>query len=337
MLAAMDGSNTARTLARPVVHALRRAGQRIGRVLRPPRKWDGRHHPALLRFPPWEGEADGTFCYDFLGVKTDPRFRPQFRPQPRGRLRVDYPPPHAGYFEIAFLLEAVLAPREDRPFTMLEVGAGYGPWLVTAQRACALQGAPTARLIGVEMVPHHCKWMHEHFRNNGIAPEDHRLIHGAISDVEGHAIFRGEQDRRFDFGQTVTRRHAGRVAEADGSPENRVACFPLSGLLKEIGEIDLLHVDIQGEELRALVPALPELSRTVRRLLVATHSGRIHRSLRREFAASGWRKVYDFRVRSRERTEFGDVQFLDGILAVVNSELAGSGPERPDPPDSQQI
>ena len=100
--------SSAKRALRPLVFRLRLGIQRLGRLVRPVVPWDGKHHPALLRFPPWSGQADGTFVYDFLGIKTDPRFRPQFRPQPAGSLQTAYPPPHNVYFELAFVLESVL-------------------------------------------------------------------------------------------------------------------------------------------------------------------------------------------------------------------------------------
>jgi len=110
-----------------------------------------------------------------------------------------------------------------------------------------------------------------------------------------------------------------------------------------------IHPGIQGEELRTLRHALPQLNRCVRRLIVATHSRRIHCALRRLLVAARWRRVYDFRLRARERTEFGDIQFLDGMLAFENSaafehrarkqwvgleEIAPAGPSRGRPEPS---
>jgi hypothetical protein len=62
----------------------------------------------------------------------------------------------------------------------------------------------------------------------------------------------------------------------------------------------------------------------VRRLFVATHSRAIHRGLRELMTRPGWRVVYDFGYRKRVRTPFGDVQFLDGVLACVNTRPAYS-------------
>jgi FkbM family methyltransferase len=281
-------------------------------------KWNGRHHELLLRFPPWKGEADGTFAYDHFGIKTDPRFRPQFRPQPKGPLETVYPSPHAGYFELIFLLESLFA-CESPEFTFIELGAGYGPWLVTAHRAAALSSGPKVNLVGVEMVPQHFKWMHDHLRQNGIDPTEHRLIHAAVSDRDGEALYRPEPDMQLDYGQQVLKRGAGSLGNEDATYV--VPCIALSGLLEDHESVDLVHVDIQGEELRAIGEGLDQLRRHVRRLIVATHSRRIHRELRALLDGGGWERRYDFRMRKRERTEFGDIQFLDGLLACVNTDL----------------
>jgi FkbM family methyltransferase len=310
-------------LLRPLVFACRRAGQRLGLLVRPAVPWDGRHHPALLRFEPWQGEADGRFCYDFLGIKTDPKFRPQFRPDRPGRLKTSYPPPHNAYFELVFVLDSLAACSDSSRFTMIELGAGYGPWLVTAHRAEQLSGGRPVDLVGVEMVPRHYEWMREHLRNNGIDPEEHRLIHAAVSDREGEALYQPEKDSHFDYGQYVIGRRARRPGKSETASDDPlrpvwVPCIGLSGLLRDYDRIDLMHVDIQGEELRAIASAIGELSARVRRLIVATHSRRIHRELRRLLIEAGLECRYDFRLRKRERTTFGDVQFLDGLLAFVN-------------------
>ncbi len=94
-------------------------------MLRPRRPWNGEHDPALLRFERWSGESDGRFLHDFLGGRIDPRFRPEFRADPAGPVRPDYPRPYASYLELVFVLESVLDAGER--FTMMELGAGYGP------------------------------------------------------------------------------------------------------------------------------------------------------------------------------------------------------------------
>ncbi|HYM01567.1 MAG TPA: hypothetical protein VET85_01400 [Stellaceae bacterium] len=83
-------------------------------------------------------------------------------------MRTGYPAVSEETFEWELLLSAVLDAR-DR-FVMIEAGAGYGRWLVTA--ACALrQRRPEVafHLIGVEAEPQHFAWMKQHLT---ILPHD---------------------------------------------------------------------------------------------------------------------------------------------------------------------
>ena len=311
-------------IVRPALFLTRQALRRIDGWIRPPRDWDGAHHPVLRHFKPWRGEACGRFVYDFLGVKTDPRFRPQLKAQPAGPLALDYPRPYAPYFELVFVLEAVIAAAHAERFCVVELGAGYGPWLVAAWKAMQATARRPVRLIGVEMVEQHHRWMHEHFRNNGIDPAAHTLILAATSDREGHGVYLPESDLEWDFGQRLLARQAGAAGDSavagDGGTV-RVPCITLPSLLEDEARIDLLHVDIQGEELRVLRHAQETLDRKVRRLITATHSRGIHRELRAMLVHSGWEPAFDFGFRKRERSSYGDVQFLDGLLAFVNPRL----------------
>ena len=276
------------------------------------------HHPVLADFEPWSGETDGTWVYDSLGVRTDPRFRIQFRPQPRGRVETKHPEPFAPYFELVFVLEAVRAAKAGQPFDMVELGAGYGAWLATVLKAAERLGVGEVRLTGLEMVPEHVAWMKEHLRNNGADPDEHRILHGAVSDRDGVAVYLPGTET--DFGQRVRQRRAGTGARQDGAG-TRVPCWSLESLLKEQTRVSLIHCDIQGEEGRVFRPAMELLKGKVERLLISTHSNSIHRDLRRRFCAAGFETVYDFPVRSRARTEYGDVQFLDGLLCLINPHL----------------
>ena len=91
----------------------------------------------------------------------------------------------------------------------------------------------------------------------------------------------------------------------------------------KIEHVDLM-LDTQGEEARSVPSAMGLLGAKVDRLLVATHGRRVHRALRQLLLGDGWRLEFDYGVRSRARTEFGDVRFLDGLLAAVNPRLSRS-------------
>ena len=80
-------------LLRPWVYRLRRGRVRLRHLVFPLSAWTGQHDPILASYPPWRGMADGRFMYDFLGVRTDPLFRPFYVPQPKGDLITRYPTP----------------------------------------------------------------------------------------------------------------------------------------------------------------------------------------------------------------------------------------------------
>ena len=283
--------------------------------MRPSVTWEGRHHPVFERFPRWSGTADGHFLHDFLGVRTDPEFRIQFRPDPRGPLSPDYPRPGPVYFETVFVLEAVraAAARAQDPFTVVELGAGYGPWLVFAHAAMQRTRPAATRLFGVEMHEEHVERMRRHFVNNGLDPAEHTILHGAIGERDGRAHYVPDPDPGEAYGHAVRRR------ETHGAVE--VPRVSLATLLEPLPWVDLMHVDVQGEEERILAPSMQVLGARVARLVVATHDGGIHRRLRKLFLRKGWRVVADHGVRSREHTPFGTVVFLDGMLGFVNPAL----------------
>jgi hypothetical protein len=104
----------------------------------------------------------------------------------------------------------------------------------------------------------------------------------------------------------------------DAAGQIRVPAIGLPGLLRDLERVDLIHADMQGEEGRAFPAAIDELNRRVGRLIVATHSRSIHRRLRRLLTQEGWQIEFDFRCRKWERTDYGDVKFLDGLLAAIN-------------------
>ena len=51
---------------------------------------------------------------------------------------------------------------------MIELGAGYGRWLVRAATALQQVKDLPFQLIGVEAEPQHFKWLLQHFKDNGL-------------------------------------------------------------------------------------------------------------------------------------------------------------------------
>ena len=149
------------------------------------------------QFPPWNGHASSGFHRGYLGEITDARFI-----EPGGRLfrkiggsedsQADryepgaYPPLIEEIFEWQALLAAVAA-AQDR-FVMIDAGAGFGRWLVSAVLALRRKTLEVPYfLIGVEAEPTHFAWMRQHLQTNGIDPSLQQLMQVAISGETGTA------------------------------------------------------------------------------------------------------------------------------------------------------
>jgi len=147
-----------------------------------------RHHSIFKKFECWKGFVEEGFNVNFLGVKTRAEYACEAPPGSGNRfVATALPDFDEEYFEWVDLLEAVVGAR-DR-YTMIELGAGYGRWLVNAAAAIRHIKGPPYRLIGVEAEPTHFRWMKQHMQDNGVKGSDCDLIEAAVNDKDGNVGF----------------------------------------------------------------------------------------------------------------------------------------------------
>ena len=263
-------------------------------------------HEVFARF-----EREARFIPNWVGALTQREF---FSPALEGatdfpRLR---PPPNDDqtYFEWIDVLEAVTTARGR--FTIYELGAGIGVWSVNAVLALRAYSGLPYRVVAVEAEPTHFLWMQEHFRANGLNSRWCRRIHAAVWDTDGEAEFYAGRPADW-YGQTLV--------DVAGPGLNHdvvnVKTVTLNRLLRGTTCVDLLHLDIQGAELRVLAAAAASLA-PVRRVHIATHSAEIESGLRKLFASLGWSCVNDYGLQTESRTPWGRIRFQDGIQTWDN-------------------
>lgn len=121
----------------------------------------------LIRsFPQFERPGKPEYVTDFLGTRTRTAFircAESFDGAVEG-----YPIPanfHATAAEWAGVLLAV-ADAGGR-FAAAEIGAGWGPWLVSSAAAARKRGIENIRLLVLEASPAHLDFIRQHFRDNG--------------------------------------------------------------------------------------------------------------------------------------------------------------------------
>src|SRR6516164_7775912 len=124
------------------------------------------HHPLIAAIAPWRGWLRPGEFTNWLGVRsgaamwldgTGPTLRDHWRhlrPYYRWRYADDSRPDfNEEYIEWVALAEAVAAAHKH--FVMIELGAGWGRWLLNAGALARLRGDLTFQLVGVEAEPRH--------------------------------------------------------------------------------------------------------------------------------------------------------------------------------------
>ena len=81
--------------------------------------------------------------------------------------------------------------------------------------------------------------------------------------------------------------------------------IPLADLLKGRNVVDLIDMDIEGQELNVIRSAISSLNTKVKRLHIGTHATEIEAGLRQLLAANGWRCQADYPLFSTSQTPFG--------------------------------
>jgi len=247
------------------------------------------------------------------------------------------------FFEWMDLLTALDQSGDN--FTMIEVGAGYGRWVVNAFAAANRmldRNPPSLNLHAVEVNPFRVQLFHDHLKFNSI-PQDSIHFHlGIIDSSHGQNIFYmwpvnnlyiPIDDEANTFGKGIRRDES--LANLFRSPSdslsmiregenlflvNRVKTFSLDEIVPD-GIVDFMNVDIQGDEINFVQQEREFLSKRVRRLHISTHSPEIENKIPEILLGSNFELSYRYNCMSQNITAFGQSFFLDGIQSYKNTSL----------------
>lgn len=240
-----------------------------------------------------EATPPGDRVADFMGVFTRTRFIRGHDHLGGWQEGLPYPSNfHAEAIEWSGLVKALARADKTREFVAVELGAGWGPWLVAAHHGAKARGFEKIRLVGMEADAGHFEFMRQHFVDNGIDPRGHELIQGVVAANDGVAHFPALADPSADWGAQAD------FNKTDGSRSNdyrgfaqdwvKVPCHGLAGLLSRFASISFLHCDIQGHEYEVLSSCFDVLKERVRTMVIGTHSRLIEGQLFDSLVAQGW-------------------------------------------------
>ena len=247
------------------------------------------------RFAHARPEPAPGFVTDFLGTRTRTSSLWDTVRNLDGQV-MGRPVPHDLFEAIEWvgLLKAVASAQGGR-LSIMELGAGWGPWLVAGARAAQLVGIDDVRLLGVEADPGRFALMRQHFVDNGLDPDAHTLICAAVGVEKGHARWPRIADPANAGGARPVRETKGKLDQGDeaymsGAMEDfiDVDILPFSDLLDRQAVWDLVHIDVQGWEAKLCAGCADALSARVRWLVVGTHSRRIDGEVIEILHTAGW-------------------------------------------------
>lgn len=257
--------------------------------------------------------AEQEIYVDWTGVRTRVTMLPWAPHELRGQTVTDLPIPDDGYrsedVEYAALAQA-LATAEGT-FRIVEVGAGWAPWVVQGIVVARRRGL-AAYGIAVEADVRRSEWAMQHAADNDIVAE---LITGSPAEIaEALARPRGDVEMhvvRAAGWHTSTMLQFPDIDEVDMGAavwtlpgtdvdyrgahlsHHDVPAVSIAALLADDVLTDLLHVDVQGVEFELLEPASDDIQRSVRLMMVGTTNRLVEGQLQQHFLSRGWGLLVD--------------------------------------------
>ena len=213
---------------------------------------------------------------------------------------------------------SILKDIKSSSVTFMELGAGYGDWCM------ALNGVVRNRLIktdirepicyAVEAEPKHIEWLLEHFKKWNIKGD---IFPCVISDRNGMCKFAVDVDPSASYGQSVA--YTDSPIRTAGNLLRRkmitMYSLKLDSLLKmkKIDHIDLIDMDVQGNEVRVIRGASESIDEgKIDYWKIGTHGKKYNKKLEKILTP-----YYDLLVNVYPYSIGG----VDGLLAKVEDGI----------------
>lgn len=197
---------------------------------------------------------------------------------------------HSEAAEWIGVLKSVRSARKR--FVAMELGAGFGPWIVAGGTAARSRGIKDIRLHAVEADPLHFHLLRQHLADNDFLPEQHHLMQAAVGVRAEKARWPVIEDSREDWGtRPIETTGSGPTTDYLGRTHGEfreVEVLPVVDLVAREERWDLLHVDVQGHELAICRKALSELNARAHWLILGTHSRAIEGQLIEMLHGAAW-------------------------------------------------
>jgi hypothetical protein len=263
---------------------------------------DDREHIAALahHVPPMAGVY--TDCFG-------QRFHPAYHPAVAdwlGQASTALPFPDdkhlSGGIEYAAAALALAAAHGQPQFTVVELGAGFGPWTGFFGLMAKQLGFARLNLAAFEADAGRFAQLRQHLALNGLVPASantqgddgrtHWQLFNAAAWWQDGSVFWPANANPLDAGM---RAEASNSATADyrgrASALSKIPALDIATALAHLPPIDIAHIDLQGSEAELIPRQITFLNSTVRSLFIGTHSRQIEGDLMTLLYAQNWMLV----------------------------------------------
>lgn len=268
------------------------------------------HHSIFSNFPLNLPARREGYRGDFSGAQ----FRSSYDNSESG-LYADYPAFDEDYLEWVTLCQALHDARGK--FVMVELGAGYGRWVVRAGCFARHRGLPF-HVVAVEADPTHFAWLEETLTENGIRPDERTTLRVAVSAERGFAQFYTEDHQANTGASWYGQMLVSGPEPWEGYRTVQVVKRTLTDILEPFPYVDLIDMDVQGEELAVISSSVETLNAKVRRLQIGTHSDELYAGLVDVLSRQGWVLEAGYPGSKTSETPWGAITFGDGSQSWYN-------------------
>lgn len=247
---------------------------------------------------PVEGAREGEVM-DWLGIRTHLSHHAWVKIPENGRIDIlGLPVPsdmiHAETIEYIALVVAIeRALEHDKgSFTVLELGASYGPWVTAAGLLASRARFPKIHMRALEASSESVPHIAAHAELNGLSNRAGiRIdpIHAAVH-VSDEDVYFPRVNVSHDNGAQVSTVDKKLDYRGLSVAHDRVRGLSLGTICRDLSEISYVHLDLQGAEEKLLAdePFLETLSTKVGTFFLATQSRYIEGLALRSLSQRGW-------------------------------------------------
>jgi FkbM family methyltransferase len=239
------------------------------------------------------------------------------------------------YFEWIDILMSI-KDSNNGSYHFVELGSGFGRWGVRAIiNARYNKNINNFYVEFAEAEPHHVKMNLEHCKINNI--NNFKLYDGLVSDHNGEDLFYINQPNGNIedisikwWGQAKVHDYE-KITKEIGTYQNKIVYLLASGYqaisvktydIEEISNswklVDLVDLDVQGEEFLILNRSIKNFNNKVKRIHIGTHSVDVEKKIFKLLKDNKWINVRNYSCLKVNNTIFGDIDFTDGVQSWIN-------------------